>query len=416
MTSKILGFLRKSTWLSLKFIGFTLGGLLVVVLLSLIWNQFDEPIDPATQAWLDLPRSQNNHADNGYVQLMALGSAAAKPVEVAQALLNLEHQDSGAASSLSVHSNPKRDALSKQLDQVLPNQLAQLPNCKDDCYFYLKQHGAEIKKLAESESVLWARYQKLLAAPIFEEDLPTSIDHYLPRYFPAQKLGLIQLGLAIAELEEGQHEQAYQTWARHQRFWSKASEGSVSLLNLMIATHELNRGRDMLLQMLQDHPETVEQARLYALPVLAKPGALLPVLNHSLIHEYQNLTVFIIKMPDRSALLRAANPSSGEQNLRFEDRLFGLFLQRNATANLMRQRIQYQAMAQNKTATSVDALLSASAPSTNPCSGFGFSWLKNPVGKILTCSGDGPTYTEYYQRVNATEAKLQTVLQRLKSE
>lgn len=168
--------------------------------------------------------------------------------------------------------------------------------------------------------------------------------------------------------------------------------------------------------MLKDHPATLAQARLYAAPALSKPGALWPVLNHTVVYESQSPTFMLLQMSHAASLLRMESPSSDEQPPRLADQMASWFLQRKASANLMRQFLQYQVMTPSKMAKQNDVLLTQAAPATNPCSGFGISWLKNPVGKLLICNGAAPAYEPYYERVSAAEAKLQTLSQSLKVE
>lgn len=389
----------------LLILGIILLAAIVLLIVSVVVNRyFDPPLTARTKAWLDYPTPNAPDDRNGYLALISLDSRADQPIQAAAQAL--EAYRKVFATPYEQRAN-RKDPYAGIEERILkPGELTfdALPHCKNDCYAQIVAHPELFRQQAKEHAGLLERYQAMLAYPEFAETIPMDLTVPLPRYSPAQRLGLLYLAQAVQTLDNGDAATAYQAWARRQLFWQRAGAGSVSLINTLIAAAELERGHQILQGMLRSHPESVAIASQYILPVMTKRPALIDTLSRSMVHEFQMAAHLVTYQLAGRDLLDTEDESDQATGLPggWKGVASRLMMQPNATINLFQQAYEGK-MARIGLKLDGQTLLPhpeldelCQQPPTKLIT------APNPVGKILVCI-DGPDFGRYADKVRAVE-------------
>jgi hypothetical protein len=389
--------------------GILLLALVAVLLLAVAANRFDEPLERSTKAWLDYPAPTAPDTQNGYLALLALDAQIDNPIAAAAAMVREEHALFAKTRGPQQHTTPHYDEIRTRL--LHPSEVhIPLDSCKDKCYDYILTHGEKLKALSSTHADLLRRYRAMLDSPVYAEDIPRDPRALYPNHGLAYSLGLLYLGDLVSAMQKGDAQAAYQSWARHQRFWQMAATGSVTLLDIMRAVAELERNQTILSDMLKAHPQSIAIARRQALPILTNRPLLAPLVARSMVFEFQMQAYVFSDMIYDASLFKTGD----EQEADLRDRLALLFYQRNASLNLL-HRLHQNDLSQNGVALGGNLAQDNSDAQNKVSCTDQRNWhlLVNPVGKILLCRIGSYDMHRYHERAAkadaATNALIQTI-------
>lgn len=393
---------RRWTYRLLKTAGVVLLVFVAAVILVVAINRFDEPLERSTQAWLDFPvRAASPEPNNGYLALLALDARAANPIAAAGEVARAQHVIFADAQKSHQDTVRRYRELRARLLNPTGARIPLVADCKDDCPAYVLSHAMRLEKLSRDHADLLQRYSKMLDFPAYAEDIPIDPAKLPPNYGLAGQLGLMHLGNAAIALERGDAQMAYREWARHQRFWEMAAAGSLSLIDLMSAVDQIERGQTMLSHMLASHPDSAALARRHALPVLAERLRVMPLIARSRVYEFQMQAYVFTDLIFHISL----NTVEEGRPTGLIDRLALLFYQRNASVNLL-HRLHQSDMSRN--GVELEAKIppdDADAQIDQPCeSNPNRRMLLNPIGKLLLCTEGSFAYRAYYERIAKADA------------
>ncbi|WP_144290333.1 hypothetical protein [Chitinilyticum litopenaei] len=388
-------------WQTLLLLLFLLG---TPVAAFLINAQFDEPLHPVTQKWLDwqLPPVPAN--ENGYVDLVALKATAPDRLRLAAAALARQAEIASLAGG--DHAKLYVEAF-KPLQ--IQNQQIRLPEglCGKDatqCLPALREHAALLQSLRAAHLEPLQRYQQMLSRPAYAELLPPDLTVPIPGYaYPMQlsKLNASQIAdLAAA----GQFDAALALWNKEQQFWLRAAHGSRTLINLMVAAAGLRRGTLLLADLLDAYPQLATTELSATRRVLEESLQLQPLLLREAMYVFQGWA-YIIRHPE-------VNVPAGKE-LESGDKALLSMIKPNASLNL-EQRLQQKTL-QRLGIQIPPALANNKAEAESTCDSER-PWLSfnNPGGKLLACIAE-PDFSSDRDRLAAVEKDSQTLLNRLKA-
>lgn len=404
MMKKLLRGLR---WL-LKAIGILLLVLLAIILLAIVINRFDEPIKPSTQLWLDFKKPDVPASGNGYLAFLALDAQAEDPIAAASELVQTQH-------TIMAEERKKPDSNRYQRyhdtrDRLLMprgESIEFVSGCRDDCYYYIFKHEDLFRRLSTEHAALLKRYDAMLDATAFVEDVPDDFDVSYPDNDQMFGLARLYLGNAALALESGDAKTAYQAWARHQKFWQLVAAGSVRPLSVHTAIKQLERSQSRLTQMLDSHPETTAIAKIYALPVLDKRPQLSNALTFSLVYQFQTEARLLGDMFSVFATHGAEN------SVALMDRLPLLFYQHHKTLNML--ALVHQVDMVKSEAWDHWNLIPHEVDVRTPAPCDGLHLLSNQMGRLLACPSVHYDYGEDYVHANKVDEAARTLSQRLEA-
>ncbi|MFC4159728.1 hypothetical protein [Chitinimonas lacunae] len=380
-----------------RLVWWALALLLLIVALPLLLNWLDEPLEPATEAWLDYRFPVALPERNGYLALISLDAEHERPLQAAAATLaayrTIAAEQPGWAGAARYQA--VQEHWLRPLDVALPS----LKFCEADCYDSLRERSAMLALLRRDHAELLQRYRAMLALPEFAEDLPFEDDLPLPRYAPAQQLGLLYLSEVVEALEQGQVEYAYDLWAAYQGFWRRAAAGSRTMVNLMVASSALGRGQALLAAMLKRHPASLPQARRLALPLLGGESVR-AMLGRSLIGEFRLHANGLDRLlaADTAEGAESAYPgleAPAEPGLG----LGAWLIRRNGTLNLIRRAYERGLAA----GSARDVLADYRAA-------WDLLTLGNPLSQLLVCMSD-TDYSSFVRRAERVDGEAAALRQ-----
>ncbi|MBE9609037.1 hypothetical protein [Chitinilyticum piscinae] len=389
-------------WQTLLFVLLLLG---VPVAAFFINAHFDEPLDSATQQWLDWQLPAVATMDNGYLDLVALEATAPDRLQLAATALARQVE----IASLAGGDHAKLYAEAFQPLQI-QNQQIKLPEglCGKDathCLPALHEHAALLQSLRAANREPLQRYQQMLSRPAYAELLPPDLTVPIPGYaYPMQlsKLNASQIAdLAAA----GQFDAALALWNKEQQFWLRAAHGSRTLINLMVAAAGLRRGTLLLADLLDTYPQLATTELNATRRVLEESLQLRPLLLQGAMYEFQGVA-YIIRHPEVNAPAgKALDPG---------DKVLLSMIKPHASLNLQ-QRLQ-QKQLQQLGIPIPSALANNKAEAESTCDSER-PWLSfnNPGGKLLACIAE-PDFSSYRDRLATVEKDSQTLLNRLQAQ
>ena len=371
-----------------------------------IYNQFDEKLDPTTQAWLAFQTAPVVAAkENGYLALYSLESEA--PDRLAVAASTIAKLQQIAHSPLSDNDRAREYQYALAALKIKPRSYTEWSEvCPRDkpCLSTLQAQQPQLSQLRHQHAELLARYTDMLAMPAFNDlFIPDLVSGPIANYSPANKIGTLYLSTITPLLKAQQYQAAWQQWAHYQQFWLRAAQGSNSLIHLMFSIGQLQRGNLILTEILTAYPESKIAAQKLALPVLQSDQSLRAVFYQSILGEFRLTAEAMSSLKSMSA----ANSQSllGEESyLTF---LGASTFQVNATLNLTRE-IWARNFSNWQTKWSGFEL--GPVPRSDPCENP--NYLANPVGKIIACIA-GPDYEKYLVKVIRVEQASKELAQRL---
>jgi hypothetical protein len=348
-----------------RLIGLLLLFIVAAVLLAAGINQFDEPLAPETQVWLQAPGVDHDAGNNGYYYLYGFASGSANPH--AEGKLQLE-QDQSAGEALKVIGTPPK-----------------CPIKNGPCLDYMLSHASDYQQAVANNQPLLKRYEALIAYSGFEEKLVSMDTLPTPGYGPAMasaKLYLAQTALDIAASKQN----AADHLLKHLSFWIKAEQGSYSLISLMVATAQLQQATIVTKELLAHYPAQLAGQRpaLLALLKARSQRSTTDLMAHAMRGEYF-LAANLLKIKADADSRQTINEADDQAIPSWLGRLlFKGFYQQHATLNRMR-------------AVYADQLRSAK----HACSASDYLQPINPIGKFMVCDMFDPT--SYADRLSNTQ-------------
>ncbi|KAF0812434.1 hypothetical protein IGB42_03102 [Andreprevotia sp. IGB-42] len=312
----------------LVWLGWALAALLTVIVMIAVRNQFDEPLDAKTQAWLKLQLQTVPPEQNGFYYLYGFSAAKGNPAIAGKAWL---------------------DQLQTARNEIKYKPLINCPEKDGPCLTHVLEHSVAYRqRLAENE-ILLDRYRTLLAYSQFDEVLgsidtnaPNSSVGYTANLYRAQ----IALDYAAGNTVANQH------LLSNLRFWIMALKGSRATLMAMVATAQVKRTLRLIDDLQLENPDTLRPIRKELRTLMAE---LLRIDTRALIAQTQRSEFY--KM----------GPGWEKESVHLG--VFSLFYQANATRNTLRPYFEFPRAVSVKPCKPVDVVF-------NPI---------NPVGRILIC-------------------------------
>lgn len=373
MTASLKPFFRFFVFLLL--IPVSLAGLAFAMLVAANW--FDEPLDAQTEIWLKPTAASVPPAENAYFALISLDAQVDDPHTAGINVVAAYRGIAAANESANKESTEARYAAARR-DILKPAEasLDELKKCAEDCYRQLRDDRQQMHQLAKKFATQRQRYAAMLDMPAYSEE--TVFDHAAPAFRAGFdfRLGLLYLGDVVDLLEHGDALAAYTQWTRYQMFWERAAAGSQSLLGVVSATANIQRGQLLLGQMLSIHPESRAIARRLALPALEQSAGLEKAWGRTVIGEFHYFAEVMTKLEHSTA--RDGTTMEKTRNI---------FLKTNESINLARRMNEHEISP--AAWPLADYPQQAGIDQDDICQTFWrVSMLRNPIGQIMACVSD----------------------------
>lgn len=373
----------------------SLAGLVFLVLVAANW--FDEALDPQTEIWLKPTVASVPPAENAYFALISLDAQVDEPRMAGINVVAAYRRIAAESTSLDKESVEARYAAARR-DILKPAEVSldELKKCAEDCYRQLRDDRQQLQQLAKKFATQRQRYAAMLDMPAYSEE--TVFDYAAPALRAGFdfRLGLLYLGDVVDLLEHGETLAAYEQWARYQMFWERVAAGSQSLIGVVLATANIQRGQLLLGQMLAMHPESRAVARRLALPALEQSAGLQKAWGRAVIGEFHHFAEVMTKLEHSTA--RDGTTMEKTRNI---------FLKTNASINLARRMNEHEISP--AAWPLADHPQQAGIDQDDICQTFWrASILRNPIGQIMACVSD-PKHSrqKYLDRIKlATEEAL----------
>lgn len=264
-----------------------LGAVVVILLVFVGINLFDEDLNPAAKPVLEIPAMTLAPERNGYLYLAGFGAAPDKnPHAVGKEIERITQAHYRQADSWLTA--PKIDEKVAGRGILFPHgALDKICDArKQPCLDRYLAEAAKINELARANALILERYQRLIAYPGYQDRTLYTYHDPIPAYGGVAVASRMTMARAALRVAAGQHRQGAEAIASDVRFWRRVLANSSTLIGKMVAVRRIEDDLKLLNELIARYPAFArEQAVLLAgvtHPLSIAEAELCSVLNQEL--------------------------------------------------------------------------------------------------------------------------------------
>jgi len=273
--------------------------------------------------------------------------------------------------------------------------------------FYLHLSADKLDLILASQNRLSERYEAIQQAKNYVEVMPPMITAQIPKYQILMQASELERIRAINDMAENRMDIGLQGYVKNALFSRKLLRESNSLISHMIAISMMQRDTRILSELMTKYPEIATKYSAQLMPVLETVSTA----EYKLVKAFKNERDMSLQVTNNLKYASAKDVSNSSSLIKNKlTSIYTLGFQPNATTNLFYDwGTSRLALAQAK-ASQLDEITEKSRVTHKDLLGLGYGWfyIKNPVGKILAAIAQ-PDYENYVERQHDLDGYLKMV-------
>ena len=379
----------------------------------IIINWGDEDLKPEVVQALAWKPPANAYQNNGYLTLLGIKA----PMEMDAEKVGkkaLESELARFASMQKMHKEMPTQVLnSAEVEEYIDwkdNQCdyQKQQNCVD---FYLQQGADKLTLVMASQARLTARYNTIRQAKNYIEMMPPMITSQILKYQLLTSASELERIRAIIDMADNRMDIGLQGYVNNAMFSRKLLRESNSLISHMVAISMMQRDTRILSELMTKYPEIATKYSAQLMPMFETVSTAEYNLEKSFKNE-RDMSLQVMSNLKHATAKDVSNNSSLIKNTLIS--IFTLGFQPNATANLFYDWGTLRLELAQAKASQLDEVKEKSRNKHKDLLGIGYGWfyIKNPVGKILASIAE-PEYENYIERQHDLDGYLKMLKMQL---
>ena len=382
-------------------------GLLFLAFVIINWS--DKELKPEVVQALDWKPPANAFEDNGYLTLWGIEA----PIEIDAAKVGKKIVEAELARFSSLKKTHKETPTQApnptEVDEYIDwkdNQCdyQKQQNCID---FYLQQGADKLALVLLSQDRLTARYNVIRQAKNYVEIMPPMITSQIPKYQLLKSASELECIRAIMDVSHNRMDIGLQAYINNAMFSRKLLRESNTLISHMIALAMMQRDTRILSELMAKYPEIATKYSAQLMPMLETVSKAEYNLEKSFRNE-RDMTLQVMENLKYATAKDVSNSSNPIKNTLISISTLGY--QPNASTNLFYDWGTSRIELAQASASQLDEVKEKSRATHKGLLGLGYGWfyIKNPVGKILASIAQ-LDYENYVERQHDLDGYLKMV-------